>query len=169
MSTVSGQSRGNEPGGSSPLTSINAVRQALGNYFLAMTTGTASILPALASISRSVWVSGSKIKDMPIWGKFTERTLRSFPRIVTVRQAAPFSPSARIGEFVLTDLLLLVERRTAGIPFASTSMEYSPAGSTAWFQWTSYGSVNLPSKLGCALAATVNTQVANTTAANSLS
>src|SRR5271169_5622351 len=96
-----------------------------------------------------------------------ERTLRSFPRIVTVRRAAPFSRSARIGGFVLTDLPVLVDCTTVGIPFASTWMEYSPAGSTARFQWTSHGSVNLPSKLGCALAATVNTQVADTTAANS--
>ena len=66
MSAVSGDSRGNEPGSSSPLASIDAVRQALGIYFLAMTTGTASICPSLANISRSVAVSGSKIKDLPI-------------------------------------------------------------------------------------------------------
>ena len=35
-------------------------------YFRAVATGTASICPALANISRSVLVSGSKIKDLPI-------------------------------------------------------------------------------------------------------
>jgi len=58
MSTVSGESRGNEPGGSSPLASIDALRQALGIYFLAMTTGTASRWPSLVRISRSVLESG---------------------------------------------------------------------------------------------------------------
>ena len=69
-------------------------------YFRAVTTGTVSIWPAVASISRSLLVIGSKINDWPVSGRFRERTLRSFPRIVTVKKAAPFCPSAIIGTAV---------------------------------------------------------------------
>ena len=53
--------------------------QALRIYFLAAITGTVCIWPVWASCSLSAFVSGAKITDLPMPGKFRERTVRSFP------------------------------------------------------------------------------------------